>query len=75
MKLLDDLDAIYTQVKDFTIGYLIGYGIAAIICIVFLVAMLLGWSPIPKSISDAPRSGIPRGWDGVTITTDSKKTP
>lgn len=58
MQLLDDIDAVYTKVKDATIGYLIGYGIAIIISLAFLIALLSGWSPIPKRISDQPRSTL-----------------
>jgi hypothetical protein len=73
MKLLDDLDSIYTKAKDFFIGYVIGYGIAIVITLAVFYGMLFhGCSPIPKHISEQPRSGIPRGWDGTTITTDTK---
>lgn len=74
MQLLNDLDNAYTKVRDFVIGYVFGTVGAVIVCIAFLIAMLCGWHPFPKHITEHPRSELPRGWDGVNITTD-QKTP
>ena len=58
MKLLDDLDTFYTNAKEFVFGYAIGYLISIILTIALLWAFFYFGSPIPKSISEAPRSTL-----------------
>ena len=58
MKILDDLDSFYTNAMQFIFGYVIGYGISIILTIGLLWAFFYFGSPIPKRISEAPRSTL-----------------
>jgi hypothetical protein len=53
MKLLDDLDNIYDNAKNFVIGFLIGKVLGVVISIIILYFLLFTtWSPIPEKYRD-----------------------
>ncbi len=58
MKLLNDLDDLYSNSKEFIFGFLLGRGIVIVVAIALVVALFCGWTPIPKRISDQPRSTL-----------------
>jgi hypothetical protein len=59
MQIIDDFNKLYVKAKEFFFGYVIGYGIGLLITLIVLIALLSGWSPIPKSISQAPKKQLP----------------
>lgn len=71
MKLLDDIDELYSNGRDFIFGFLLGRGIVIVLVLAFVIALFCGWTPIPKRISDQPRSTLTDPFvvrDGVLYT-------
>ena len=68
MKLLDDLDSLYENAKDFAIGFFFGqYVLGVIISVIILYFLIFTtWSPIPEKYRDtaAPDS---RGMDPFVV--------
>jgi hypothetical protein len=54
MKLLDDLDSLYENAKDFAIGFFFGQYVLGVIINVIILYFLIftTWSPIPEKYRD-----------------------
>ena len=58
MQILKDFDNLYGKARDAFIGYIFGSIIAGVISLAIFGMLLSGWSPIPKRISEQPRSTL-----------------